>query len=47
MAVLEKIRLSAEQEATLNGGGIVQITAGWEEFLNLKNKYVSRRDFTI
>lgn len=38
MAVLEKIRLSTEQEAILNDGGIVRISAGWEEFLDFKEE---------
>ncbi|MBC7892559.1 MAG: Uma2 family endonuclease [Sphingobacteriaceae bacterium] len=38
MAVLEKLRLSAEQEAILVDGGIVRIPAGWEEFLDFKEE---------
>lgn len=38
MAVLEKVILSAEQEAFLNDGGIVRIPAGWEEFLDFKEE---------
>ncbi len=38
MAVLEKLRLNAEQEALLNDGGIVRIPATWDEFLDFKEE---------
>lgn len=38
MAVLEKIRLTPEQEAILNDGGIVRIPATWDEFLDFKEE---------
>jgi len=38
MAVLEKIRLTPEQEALLNDGGIVRIPATWDEFLDFKEE---------
>lgn len=38
MAVLERLRLSSEQEAILNDGGIVRIPATWDGFLDFKEE---------
>jgi Uma2 family endonuclease len=38
MTVLEKLRLTPEQEALLNDGGLVRIPATWDEFLDFKEE---------